>query len=760
MSMPIGSRSVGPTPGPSAPRRAAVAAALLIGIAALGGTAEAASPGARPKTCLVLSGGGARGAAHVGVIKVLEELRVPIDCVVGTSMGSIVGAAWVSGTTTDEMEEALKTADWDVVLGDEPARPRRSWRSKELERERAIGAEIGVGKQGALLPGGAVIGQQLEGFLQRLLGPPVTRASFDELPVPYRAIATDIATGQMVVLDKGSLNAAVRASMSVPGAFAPQEIDGRLLVDGGLVRNLGVDIARRLGAERVIAVNLGTTLMPREQVQSLVGVTAQMINILTDQNVNASLAQLKAGDLLITPELGDYSAANFKEAWTTVEIGERAARGVADRLAAFAVPEAEWRAWRAAKLPRRAPDAGAPATVVVKTDGLRFVDPESVQAVFENVRESSPPEKIVEHAVEALYATDDFQQVTLRTESRGGADAVIIEPREKSWGPNYLRFGTSLSTDLEGESGFNVYGDLRATWLNKKGLEWRSSVALGDLMGVRTELLQPVDLQRRWLGSVYLDARRRIDTLFLDQDPAATYRNSVLRAGLGMRSRYFTDSEIVLGVQRSWYDQRRETGLDLGDTTGSSMLGILRYTVDRLDDWDFPRSGLYATASLEQAFTLLDEDLDYRKGSLEVQQAFGRDRHSLSLAARFGTAFGSDLPLVESFPLGGFQNLSGFADRQFLSNRNAFGRSVYAYQLMGGGAVAKAFYVGGSLEAGRISEQLNAFTPKSSRIAIEDRWISAGSVFLSADTALGPLYLAVGFGEGGRRAYYLFLGRP
>ena len=735
-------------------------AALLFALPALTAPAQAATGGARPKTCLVLSGGGARGAAHVGVLKVLEELRVPIDCVVGTSMGSIVGASWVSGTTIAEMEDALKTADWDVVLGDQPPRPRRSWRSKELERERAIGAEIGVGKQGALLPGGAVIGQQLEGFLQRLLGPPVTRASFDELPIPYRAIATDIATGQMVVLDKGSLNAAVRASMSVPGAFAPQEIDGRLLVDGGLVRNLGVDIARRLGAERVIAVNLGTTLMPREQVQSLVGVTAQMINILTDQNVNASLAQLGPQDLLITPELGDYSAANFKEAWTTVGIGERAARKVADRLAAFAVPDAEWQAWRTAKLPRRIPDTGGPATVVVKTDGLKHVDPQSVQAVFEAVRQTSPPERVVEDAVEALYATDDFEQVTLRTESRSGADTVIIEPREKSWGPNYLRFGTSLSTNLEGISGFNVIGDLRATWLNKKGLEWRASVALGDLMGLRTELLQPIDLQRRWLGSAYLDARRRVDTLYLDQDAAATYRNSVLRAGLGIRSRYFTDSEIQFGLQRSWYDQRRESGVDLGDKTAVANVGLLRYTIDRLDDWEFPRSGLYATIGLEQTLEVFDDDLAYRKGGIELQQAFGRDRHSLAFAARYGTAFGSDLPLVEAFSLGGFQNLSGNAEREVLANRVAFARSVYAYQLGGGGAAAKGFYAGGSLELGRAAEQLNTISARAARIDFEDRWVVGSSLFLAADTALGPLYLAVGFGEGGRRAYYLFLGRP
>ena len=234
----------------------------------------------------------------------------------------------------------------------------------------------------------------------------------------------------------------------------------------------------------------------------------------------------------------------------------------------------------------------------------------------------------------------------------------------------------------------------------------------------------------------------------------------MLRAGIGMRSRYFTDSEILLGAQRSWYDQRRDTGVDLGNKTAQANVGLLRYTVDRLDDWEFPRSGLYATVGLEQTLEVFDDDLEYRKGGIEVQQAFGRDRHSLAFTARYGTAFGSDLPLVESFTLGGFQNISGFAERQILANRVAFGRSVYAYQLEGGGAAAKAFYIGGSLEAGRASEQLNSISARATRVAVEDRWIAGASVFMAADTALGPLYLAVGFGEGGRRAYYLFLGRP
>jgi NTE family protein len=400
--------------------------------------------------------------------------------------------------------------------------------------------------------------------------------------------------------------------------------------------------------------------------------------------------------------------------------------------------------------------------VRLDTSGLKHVDPASVEAVFAAVRDTAPPTELVERAVEALYATDDFQQVTLRTESRAGQDSVIIEPKEKSWGPNYLRFGTSLSTDLEGESGFNLYSDLRVTWLNRKGLEWRSSVAVGDVMGVRSELLQPVDLQRQWLGSVYVDARRRVDTLYLDDEAVATYRNSVLRTGVGVRSRFFTDSEVFFAVQRSWYDLRRQSGIDYGTNTQTGTAALLRYTVDRLDNWDFPRAGLFASASYEQSFEAFGDDVPYRKGSVELQQAFGRGRHSLALSARHGNAFGSTLPLVEAFTLGGFQNLSGFGERQFQANRVSFGRAVYAYQIGAGGAVVKGFYAGGSLEVGEVSERLNVASPTVNAFEIgrKREWVTAGSAFLSTDTALGPLYLAVGIGEGGERAYYLFLGRP
>lgn len=705
---------------------------------------------ASPRTCLVLSGGGARGAAHIGVLKVLEEMRVPVDCVVGTSMGAIIGAAWASGVPVANMAEALRTANWDVVLADQPDRARRSFRGKELERLRVAGAELGLRDAHAVLPAGAVIGQQFERFLQTLMGTPLARTSFDTLGVPFRAIATDIETGRMVVIDGGSVNAAVRASMSVPGMFAPQELDGRLLVDGGLVRNLGVDVARGLGATRIIAVNLGTPLAARAELDSLLGVAGQMINILTEQNVAASLAQLTPEDILITPELGTFSAADFARAWTTIEMGEQAARAMADRLATLSVSPERYATLQA----HRAASAGGlvPGKVRVETRGLKRVNPLSVEAVFSEALQGRSDREAVNAAVDALYAMDDFRQVSVRRERVEGRDDIVIEPREKDWGPDYLRFGLALSTDLAGESAFTIGTEYRRTWLNRRGLEWRNLATVGQLTSLRSELVQPIDVARRWMSAAFADGRQRTDELFVGGDAIARLRNRVGRFGAEIRRRFTTDAELDFGYQRSWFDANSVTGASFPEFQGSSGEFYARLIIDRLDNWDFPRRGGFLRAQLSTANDAFGADTDYDKALFEVQRAFGRDRHSLSVLLRHGNALGSDLPLFDAFDLGGFQNLSGYRDRQILANRISFGRVVYGYRLGERGALARGLYAGGSFEAADASERLNGVGTANALIA--------GSLFLAADTAIGPFYFGAGFGEGGERSLYLFLGRP
>src|SRR5437867_5499355 len=303
----------------------------------------------RPKVCLVLSGGGARGAAHVGVLKVLEELRVPIDCITGASMGSLVGASYASGTTVAEMEQILQGISTELLFKENPPRQEQTIRRKLDDRLDFVGPEIGLRDWELELPKGFVSGVQLETVLRYLTKAKGYR-KFDELGIPFRAVATDLVTGKAVVFADGELANVMRASMSVPGAIAPAEFDGKILVDGGLTDTVPIDVARAMGADVVIAVNLGTPLAPRDQLNSILGISGQVINILTEQNVQLSLATLKATDILILPELGDFSASDFDHLPKTVPIGEAAARKVADRLSRLSLPPEEYAALRARQL--------------------------------------------------------------------------------------------------------------------------------------------------------------------------------------------------------------------------------------------------------------------------------------------------------------------------------------------------------------------------------------------------------------------------
>src|SRR5213594_1605215 len=284
------------------------------------------SPGVRPhrpRIGLALSGGGARGIAQVGVLEVLEELRVPIDVIAGTSMGSIVGGLYASGLSPAQMRSALLNLDWNDLFNDRPPRRDLIYRRKEDDSSDLIKLEMGLKDGRLLLPRGLVAGQKIGFVLQSMTLHAAGVREFDRLPIPFRAVATDLGNGEMVVLERGHLADALRASMSIPGAVAPMEIDGRLLADGGLVRNLPVDVVRAMGADIVIAVDTSTPLLSPEQLRSLPNITSQVTGMLTRENVED---QIKNADVVIVPDLGSTSAGDYLDRERILEIGVAAAR--------------------------------------------------------------------------------------------------------------------------------------------------------------------------------------------------------------------------------------------------------------------------------------------------------------------------------------------------------------------------------------------------------------------------------------------------
>jgi NTE family protein len=300
---------------------------------------------ARPRVGLVLGGGGARGIAHVGVIKVLEDNHIPVDCVIGTSVGSLVGAAYASGRTTDDMRNRIETADWARMFYGQAPRQSFPFRRKQDDALSMLGVELGLGDDGELkIPFAAISTQAIEYFL-RSLTYGATVQNFDKLPIPYRAVATDFVTGEMVVLKDGDLVTAMRASMAVPGIFPAVPAGGRTLVDGGLVRNLPVDVARQLCADVVIAVDVGAPPLGMNEIKNILSVGDQYTRLMMIQNVRPQVTNLSAKDVLIVPEFGALGSTDFDRGAEIEPVGEAAAKKMLPQLKKYAVSPAEYEAW-------------------------------------------------------------------------------------------------------------------------------------------------------------------------------------------------------------------------------------------------------------------------------------------------------------------------------------------------------------------------------------------------------------------------------
>ena len=712
-------------------------------------------PVGRPMVCLVLSGGGARGAAHIGVIRVLEELRVPIDCITGTSMGSLVGAAYASGMTVAEMEKLTESITVDLLFRETPPRYDLTIRRKQDDaRLNLFSPEIGVSDAGEVsFAKGIVSGIQLETVLRdlsRIKG----YVDFNKLPIPYRAVATDLVTGMPKVFDKGDLALAMRASMSVPGIIAPAEFDGMMLVDGGLVNNLPVDVARAMGADIVIAVNLGTPLMQREEIRNVFGITGQMIGILTEQNVRVSLASLAPTDILILPELGNFSAGNFNGMKTTFPIGEAAARKVADRLGGLSLPPDQYARFQAARTQPIVASAEPIDAITFEPPPLKRVNPAFLAMLIDSQPGQPIDQEILDRDLLRLYGTRDFEHVNYQLIESPARRILNIQGVEKSWGPNYLRFGLGLTSDFSGNAYFDLQGQYRRTWINSYGAEWLTNVVLGRNTGLYSEFYQPLEPRQRYFVAPYVDLSRRFLRVFEGDDELAEYQVPYALAGVDLGTQFTRIGEIRLGLYYGVSKPSLNFGQGVFAETGTQQLGgvRLRGYFDQLDNLNFPRHGWAASFQLVKGLEALGSDSGYDQWEASAIVARSWDRHTINVALRgSGPISETERPIYIAQPWGGFLQQSGFQTGQLLNERYLYGRASYFYRLLDV-PLFEGLYVGVAGEIGDYGPPLVAGNPSGT--------IYSGSAYLAFDSPLGPMYLGYGAGKGGNHALYFYLGRP
>ena len=725
-------------------------AALLFGAA----MASAAPPDVRqdrPRIGLVLGGGGARGAAHIGVLRELENLRVPIHAIAGTSMGAIVGGLYASGMTPAELEDLITSLDWKDSFQDTTRREHMLFRRKQDDEDFPMRIEVGLRDGRLVLPEGLISGQKLSWILRERTLHVSDVSDFDELPTPFRAVASDIETGEAYVMSRGDLVLAMRASMSAPGIFSPVHVDGRKLVDGGLTGNVPVGAIRDMDVDIIIAVDVEFPLYEPEQLDSALAITAQMLTILIRKQTQRQVESLAESDILIRPELGVFGSTEFENIAETVEPGAEATIAQRERLIDLSIDVESYAAYQAART-RTRPRPERIAFVRVRDDGP--LSKEFLESQLEvQAGDAIDPERFADDA-SRLYGLGLYEKVGYRLVTEGGETGVEFETLQKSWGPDIMQFGMSFEDNFEGSTTFNVSARLTKTGLNSYAAEWRTDAQLGTDPFLFTEFYQPISADSRFFLAPRAILEQSNFNAFTGNDAVARYRISEAEIGLDVGRQLGRWGELRFGVQRGIGNARVKVGDPSLPNIDFDTGGLFaRFRIDTLDDAQIPHHGTRVDLIWNGSRPGLgaDEHFDSIETEITTVRTFGRNTFLFGI--NYGTTLDSDDTIQEFFPLGGFLRLSGF-ERGAISGPHAGVTRLVYYRRSGdtGSLLEMPLYFGASIEAG------NAWQSRSDISA--DALLIHGSLFAGLDTYLGPLFVGAGFGEGGESSFYLFLGAP
>ena len=702
----------------------------------------------RPRIGLALGGGGARGIAHISVLAELERLQVPVDCIAGTSMGALVGGLYASGMPVEAMRELVVSTDWKRLFDDSIERPERSWRRKLDDRDALATVGIGITGRGIRLSPGLLQGERIIAMFERAtLGVSATQR-FDELPIPYRAVATDLNTGEAVVLDQGSLAMAMRASMSLPGVFQPVEIDGKVLLDGGLVDQVPVDVVRAMGADIVVAVDVGTPLERLDRNASLLDVVSQISGMLTTGNARRQIESLGEHDVLIVPDLADtVGTGDFGKAREALAIGDQAALAARPRLARLATTGA---AYLATRSQRPVGSAQPPLVEFVRLDNTTAYADELLLSQLD-IPVGEPFEAdAVEARLLRLYGMGTFASITSEVVREDARTGILVRARPKPQGPNYLQLGLVHSADFAGTQETSLRAAVLFSPLSALGAEARIGVSLGSEPGLSGGYYHPLDVAGR--DSLYAGLAYDNPNINLFDDAGnkvATYDVRVVGARLQMVREFGNHAAVVFGTRA---DKGRAV-VEIGDPA------LQRYdfeqgglyasaSIDRLDSLFFPRRGYYVTLAYAVSRDWPGGRFDQLDLDAVAARSFGR--HSIQFGARWHMTTSGELPIQDRYRLGGRTRLAGFHVNELTGQHYGVAFAGYSYQLAR--LQGRSALVGGTIEYG------NAWEERVD-IGFADGILNA-SAYVGFDSWIGPLLFGYGWRESADGVVFLEIGRP
>ncbi len=708
---------------------------------------ENKSASTRPKIGLVLSGGGARGFAHIGALKVLEANNIPIDYIVGTSMGSIVGGLYAIGLSPVEIEQGVASIAWDKVFTDFAIRDYRTYRHKRDDFDFFNIHRIGINNEGIQLSPGLIEGQQIEIALDRLAYPGFHINDYDKLRIPYRAIATNLENGESIVIAEGNIARAMRASMSIPGVLPPITINGTLLVDGGIANNIPIDTVREMGADIVIVVDVSAPLDQKDKLKSSVDVTGQLTTILTRRIADIQLNSLNKTDVLIVPGQNDISSSDFIRYPELIEAGYDAASKQQGKLQKISLADNAYAQYKASL-----PD------VARRNPVIDFVEIKNNTKLKDEVMDIRIHQKTgevlniaqLEEDLSYIYGLDHSSSVVYSIETRDDKTGLIIYIRDRDWAHSHLQFGLSIKTEADIGSFTNINAAYVKSDLNSLAGEFRATAGLGSEPSLRAEVYQPLNVALDTFVSAEIGSETTIFPIVESNTIDSILRFQRRYIDLSAGKIFKQTSQVKLGIRhnngRTVAISGTPPNSDGDFQEGYYYAGLFH---DSLDNLSFPNTGFFGGLSISANRDELGADSEFEQVQMILSGAGTYKRYTIFSRAILEATIDENAPFNALHRHGGFLELSGTLDRELAGQH--FGLIESAFYRRLGNITFLPIYSGFSLEAGNVWDRYDDIS--------SDNTILAGSIFIGAETFIGPVYLSIGATDKGDTALYFNLGQ-
>lgn len=714
----------------------------------------------RLKIGVVLSGGGAKGAAHVGVLKILEEHNIPVDYIAGTSIGAYVAGMYSLGYSASEVEAIMMGVDWDSGYSDTIPRNILSYRDKQLRDRYNIPLNIGYNEGQVRAPSGLLRGQTMSQLLRQSTDLVQQFGNFDDLAIPYRAVATDLETSLPVVISHGSMVKAMQASATVPGALQPAQIEGKLLVDGGIANNMPVDVVKAMGADIIIAVDIGSPLVKKDKLDSTIAVLDQLSNFLTNASTEKQKLLLTDKDVLIRPAIDALSTTDFTIMPLALTLGKEAANGQLDKLSSMSVSPDEYAAYVEAK---KAKGKLLMADVRHSVNEIVFDNQSKVSLNLLTETLNIKPGQAVSkdelnEALKRIYSLNKFERVDAEFVEGEDGRVLTVTTKAKSWGPNYFQLGFNWEDDFNSESAISFDMAYTMTDLTFNGGEWRNEIKLGMEKLFATEFYQPLDRDQQFFSRARYQYDTRNWDLYDNNNRLLTFDKKTHTIELGIGYNYTSQGMIELGLVAEKGAIINDAWLSR-DLDFSSYGAYFRFGYDSLDSISFPTSGNRVTLNVYVRNEDFDDIIDDNQNEYSVQieadwkGALSVGNHAFVGKASISTNDNDGMNTLHLSELGGFLNLSGYHKDSLTGAHKVFGAFVYQYDL-GRDALGMTdypLYLGWSLEAGNVWDE-------RSEVTLTDL-IYASSLYIGTDTSMGPAAIGFGITDLGDKSFYLFVGK-